>query len=62
MPKKVIKNKMTKNEAGERGVKILKKTKFNKKIEGHTLFNQDKEMDLWRPPWKIICDGILPPD
>ena len=52
---------MTEIEASDRGLKILKRTKYNKKIEGHTLFNQDKEMDLWRPPWKIICDGILPP-
>ena len=61
LPKKVVNNKMTKAEAADRGLKILKRTKYSKKIEGHTLFDQDKEMDLWRPPWKIICDGILPP-
>ena len=24
------------------------------------MFNQDRDMDLWRPPWKLICDGIMP--
>ena len=58
----VINKKMSKEESANRGLNILKRTKYNKKIEGFTLFNQDKEMDLWRPPWKIICDGIMPPE
>ena len=24
------------------------------------MFNQNRDMDLWRPPWKLICDGIIP--
>lgn len=51
---------MTIEEATTRGINIMKGTKFTKKIEGHTVFNQNEEMGLWRSPWKLLCDGILP--
>ena len=52
---------MTVEQATARGVHILRGTKYCKKIEGHTVFNQCEEMGLWRSPWKLLCDGILPP-
>jgi hypothetical protein len=37
-------------------------TKFAKKIDGHTMFNQDKDMETWRNPWKFMYDVMLPAD
>jgi len=33
-----------------------------KKIDGHTVFTNDKDMDMWRKPWQFMYDAMLPAD
>ena len=41
-------------------MRAYRATKFAKKIDGHTMFNQDKDMEMWRDPWKFMYDIMLP--
>lgn len=47
-------------EHTERGMRAYRATKFAKKIDGHTMFNQDKDMEMWRDPWKFMYDIMIP--
>ena len=50
----------TKEERAIQGMRDYRNTKFAKKIDGHTMFNCDKDMDNWRKPWKFMYDIIMP--
>ena len=52
----------TKQERAIQGMKDYRNTQFAKKIEGHTMFMGDKDMDNWRKPWKFMYDIMLPAD
>ena len=43
-------------------MRAYRATQFAKKIDGHTMFNQDKDMETWRNPWKFMYDVMLPAD
>ena len=49
-------------EHAKRGLNAFKTTKFTKKIDGHTMFSCDRDMDNKRNPWKFMYDVMLPAD